>query len=118
MTRLLTLVWAFLFGSAVLVAHADPPPRAPIAVRHTLVESAAEPQGAVNLNEATADELEVLPGIGPARARAIIEHRRSHPFHKIDELTKVKGIGRKTFGRLRPYIAVSGPTTLRSEARR
>ena len=54
----------------------------------------------------------MLPGIGPTKAHVIAEHRHAHPFHRIDELTKVKGIGRKTFGRLRPYITTVGPTTL------
>jgi competence protein ComEA len=72
----------------------------------------------VNLNDASEDELERLPGIGPARARAILEHRKSHPFHKAEEVTKVKGIGRKTFGRLRPYITVMGATTLKHDVAR
>jgi competence protein ComEA len=68
--------------------------------------------GVVNLNDANEEELARLPGIGPGKARAISEHRHAHPFRRIDELTKVKGIGRKTFGRLRPYITTVGPTTL------
>ena len=47
----------------------------------------------------------------------VVEHRRAHPFKKVDELTKVKGIGRKTFGKLRPYLTLSGATTLKSEVR-
>jgi competence protein ComEA len=73
--------------------------------------------GVVNLNEANPDELERLPGIGPAKARAIVEYRRSHPFKKMDELTKVKGIGKKTLAKLRPYITLVGATTLKSEPR-
>ncbi len=67
----------------------------------------------VNLNQATEEELELLPRIGPTRAHAIVEHRRRHPFRKIEDLIRVKGIGRKTFGKLRPYLRVSGPTTLK-----
>lgn len=67
----------------------------------------------VNLNQATEDELELLPRIGPTRAHAIVEHRRRHPFRKIEDLIRVKGFGRKTFGKLRPYLRVSGPTTLK-----
>jgi competence protein ComEA len=77
----------------------------------------ASSAGVVNLNEASADELERLPGIGPAKAKLIVEHRHAHPFRKVDELTKVKGIGRKTFGKLRPYITIFGPTTLRTDVR-
>jgi competence protein ComEA len=72
----------------------------------------------VNLNDASSEELERLPGIGPAKARLIVDHRHAHPFRKVDELTKVKGIGRKTFGKLRPYITIFGPTTLKNEVRR
>ena len=71
--------------------------------------------GVVNLNNASEEQLELLPGIGPQKAKAIVEHRRMHPFHKADELMKVKGIGRKTFGRLRPYLTVVGQTTLATE---
>ena len=73
---------------------------------------AAKADGVINLNSASAEELELLPGVGPTKARAIIERRHTHPFHKIDEITKVKGIGRKTFGRLRPYLTVAGASTL------
>ena len=77
----------------------------------------ASSAGVVNLNEASSEELERLPGIGPAKAKLIVEHRHAHPFRKVDELTKVKGIGRKTFGKLRPYITIFGPTTLRTDVR-
>ena len=73
--------------------------------------------GVVNLNDASEEELERLPGIGPAKARAIAEHRHTHPFKRVDELTKVKGIGRKTFGRLRPYITTVGRTTLEHDVK-
>jgi comEA protein len=93
-----------LDGSAAFAqtnAHPPPPVVAP--------KSA---DGVVNLNDATEEQLTLLPGIGPTKAHVIAEHRHAHPFHRIDELTKVKGIGRKTFGRLRPYITTVGPTTL------
>ena len=88
------------------LAHAAPPPSA----------APKAQEGVVNVNDASEDELTRLPGIGPGKARAIAEHRRAHPFRRIDELTKVKGIGRKTFGRLRPYITTVGPTTLAEKA--
>lgn len=79
--------------------------------------AARSSEGVVNLNDASEDELTLLPGIGPGKAHAIAEHRHGHPFHHVDELTKVKGIGRKTFGRLRPYITTAGPTTLRHDVK-
>src|SRR5262249_55033275 len=71
-----------------------------------------ELKGVVNLNDASADELVRLPGIGPAKAEAIVEHRRTHPFRRVEENTKGKGIGRKTVARLRPDISLTGATTL------
>lgn len=63
---------------------------------------------AVNINTAPQSELESLPGIGPAKSRAIIEHREKNgPFKSVDELARVKGIGKTTVERLRTDITVS-----------
>ena len=62
---------------------------------------------AVDLNTATQAQLETLPGIGPSKAQAIIAHRTRRPFKKVDELMRVKGIGRKTYQKLVPYLTVS-----------
>lgn len=75
--------------------------------------AAQAPTGTVNINEASPEQLERLPGIGPARARQIVEYRKQHAFKRVEELTRIKGIGKKTFARLRPLVTLSGPTTLR-----
>ena len=73
----------------------------------------AQQAGVVNLNDASAEQLERLPGIGPSRARAILELReRLKRFTRIEELLRVKGIGRATFRKLRPLLTLEGPTTL------
>jgi len=60
----------------------------------------------VNINSASADELASLPGIGPAKAKAIIDHRSEQPFRSPDDLRKVKGIGDKLFDRVKDQITV------------
>ena len=59
----------------------------------------------LDLNHAAAAELDVLPGLGPARAARIIEYRAAHgPFAGVDDLRRVHGIGPVTVARLRPYL--------------
>ena len=64
---------------------------------------------AVNINTATKDELVALPGIGPAKAQAIMDYRKQNgPFKSVDDLKSVKGIGAKRLEKLRPELSV-GP---------
>ena len=68
--------------------------------------------GVVNVNSATAEELALLPGVGPAKAQAILEHRKAHgAFKRIEDLSEVKGIGDKALERMRPHITLDGKTT-------
>lgn len=63
----------------------------------------------VNINSATQSELEMLQGIGPAKARAIIEYREQNgSFNSINDLRKVKGIGSETINQLGDNITVGG----------
>jgi competence protein ComEA len=69
----------------------------------------------ININTATRDELVALPGIGPAKAQAILDHRKAHgPFKSIEGLKDVKGIGAKRFEKLKPELAVTGPNSTKS----
>ena len=61
----------------------------------------------VNLNTATAAQIATLPGIGPKAAERIVEYRaKNGGFKKIEELMNVKGIGEKSFLKLKPLITV------------
>jgi len=64
----------------------------------------------VYLNDATADDLRRLPGIGPKRALAVLALRqRLGRFHQIEDLLRVRGIGRSTLRRLRPLVRLDHP---------
>ncbi|GAB4342180.1 MAG: hypothetical protein Kow0089_17050 [Desulfobulbaceae bacterium] len=61
----------------------------------------------ININSATAAELEALPGIGPAKAEAIVKYREEHgKFKKIEDLVLVKGIGEKVLEKIKPELEV------------
>ena len=62
----------------------------------------------VDVNAATVAALEALPGVGPARAAAIVEEREAAgPFASVDDLARVRGIGPATVDALRPFVRVT-----------
>jgi competence protein ComEA len=70
------------------------------------VHAAGSPSASIDLNQATVEDLAKLPGIGPAKAQAIAQHRSQHPFTRIDELRQVKGIGAKLYDQLKDQVTV------------
>ncbi len=65
-------------------------------------------RGLVNLNTATAAQLDELPGVGPATAKAILDHRESKgKFSKVEDLMNVAGIGASKFAALKDLVVVS-----------
>lgn len=67
---------------------------------------AASEDARVNINTATPEELVQLPGIGPTRAKAIVAERKKRSFRRVEDILRVPGIGRKTFGQIRNSIRV------------
>lgn len=64
-------------------------------------------QGArLNLNTATAEQLQALPSIGPKRAQEIVDRREAKPFQSVEELLEISGIGTKTLEKLRDLVMV------------
>lgn len=65
------------------------------------------PSHPINLNTATADQLEEVPGIGPATAQKILDTRKSYgAFKSVDDLLSIKGIGQKRLDKMRKYLTV------------
>ena len=102
-----TLILALLIGgSSAAAQQAEKPVRA---------KAPAAPASPVNLNTATQAQLESLPGIGAATAKRILEYRqKSGGFKKTEELMNVKGIGEKSFLRLKPHVTVAAEKAERS----
>lgn len=92
--------WVGAFLALLMLAGAAIPP--PLA-------APPSPGERVNLNTATIDELVTLPGIGRSYAQRIVEFREKNgPFKKVEDLLNVRGIGEKTFERIRDRITVGG----------
>ena len=98
--RLLFVVLGFL-----AIAVAVPAAQKPSSPKGTATATVATP---INLNTATQAQLESLPGIGPGAAQRILEYRQKNGnFKKIEDLMNVKGIGEKSFLKLKPLVTVA-----------
>ena len=84
----------FLFSGAALAQKKNPP---------------AKP---VDLNSASVEQLQQVPGIGPATAKSIVNFReKSGPFQRVEDLLAIRGISKQALERMRPYVTVSAPET-------
>jgi competence protein ComEA len=93
-------------GQQVYVARIGEVPPTPAPDATSGATSAAGPAAKVNLNTASADELDELPGVGPATAEAIIAAREEHRFGSVDDLLDVRGIGDAKLAELRDRVTV------------
>lgn len=89
--RILLCFSLLLFLSASLSANKKKPPTRPL-----------------NINTATSEELQQVPGIGPATAQKILQMRKSYgPFKSVDDLLAIRGLGQKRLDKMRKYLTVS-----------
>ena len=80
--------------------------------RVTGAQRKTPPAQPVDLNSATAAELQQVPGIGPATAKSIINFReKSGPFRRVEDLLSIHGISKNALEKMRPYIRVNPPQT-------
>jgi competence protein ComEA len=118
-TTAFALTFAALVGSSALAAtpaqidanpieHVDPDTN-----DGDRFDAAVTLEGKVNINTASAAELELLPGIGPSIAVKIVSYRQTHKFEQPSNITRVQGIGQKTFAKIKDFVTVEGTTTLR-----
>jgi comEA protein len=107
MRRLTLTVLLILMGlTSVVNAQTAAAPKSQKAKTTNTVVGLVTP---VNLNTATAAQLDALPGVGASTAQRIVEYRQKNgSFKKIEELMNVKGIGEKSFLKLKPLITVGG----------
>jgi competence protein ComEA len=111
------ILWSVLVLSAVTCVcrlnaadpqHAAPSPKEPTATS----PSSSAKQKKVDLNKASVEELQTLPGIGAATANAIVQGR---PYRSVNELTNVTGIGSAKFAKIKPLVTVSRTSTSTSK---
>jgi competence protein ComEA len=79
---------------------------APVAPMGIPIGPASAQAAEVDINSASLAELEAIPGIGPAKAKAIVEYRAVTPFATADELQNVKGIGAKLYESIKDKVTV------------
>jgi competence protein ComEA len=94
------------------MAPVNPFPTASLTDQPSIISSAKRPHhGLLDLNRATSQDFDALPGVGPKLAERIVEYRQSvGTFHSLDELRRINGIGKKKFERIRSLVTVTSDT--------
>ncbi len=104
-TLLSLVALVVFFGAQPLVVNAAQAPQRKASARTT---AKAPVVGTININTASATDLEGLPGIGAKTAQRIVEYRQKNgPFKKVEELMNVRGVGEKNFLKLKNQISIA-----------
>jgi competence protein ComEA len=104
---LLNLARRLVDGEQVVVGASVPDPSTAAGVAAAPAPDGAASAAPLDLNTATAAQLDALPGIGPVLAQRIVDHRtRNGPFRSVDDLRQVSGIGDAKFATLRSAVTV------------
>ena len=102
-------VFAIAHAGAAGAAQAPSGNRAPV---NSVKSVKGDVPASVNINTASVKELDALPGIGTKTAALIVEYRQKNgPFKKIEELMNVRGVGEKSFLKLKPQLTVAAAAT-------
>ncbi len=100
------MIGVLMLGAAGLVAPELPEIDTAVRTAQPGVQEQGE-RKPVDVNKATVEQLQQVPGIGPALAQRIIDFRTEHGlFEKVDDLLNVRGIGTTTLDKLKPYLTI------------
>ena len=120
MLRMLGMSLSIVTLSVVAIAHAGAAGaaqapsenRAPVKKVTNVKSVKGDVPASININTASVKELDALPGIGTKTAALIVEYRQKNgPFKKIEELMNVRGVGEKSFLKLKPQLTVAAAAT-------
>ena len=121
MLRILRMLLSIVTLSVFAIAHAGGAGAAqiPSGNRAPVKNVKGEIGATVNINTASVKELDALPGIGTKTAALIVEYRQKNgPFKKIEELMNVRGVGEKSFLKLKPQLTVTAAASTTPKAER
>jgi comEA protein len=102
------LASVFVVGAGLSFFKALKQPRTELTVQYVAGEKLTEQ--VLDINQATAEQLEALPGIGPVIAHRIVDYREKHGlFKSVDELLNVNGIGPKRLAAIKDFVVCNQP---------